>query len=152
MNWSDIWHFGLSELLRSDALDTALPAFALLPEESVAGEPERFRSAVELLAEESLRSRSFPLDAFVAALAALPMSFTELFELYVGKNVLNRFRQDHGYADGSYRKLWGGREDNEHLMDIVASLAASTPDYPAALYAALDERYVATAPGVADFA
>ncbi|MEM7219004.1 MAG: dUTP diphosphatase [Pseudomonadota bacterium] len=149
----DIWHFGLSELLRADAMQQVLPAFEALPEESIAGEPERFRLAVEALAEASLATRAFPLDAFVAALAALPMTFTELFELYVGKNVLNRFRQDNGYADGSYRKLWQGREDNEHLMEIVAALPASTPAYPDALYAALAQRYAAdTAAASADTA
>jgi len=50
------------------------------------------------------------------------LSFEQLFRSYVAKNVLNIFRQDHGYKDGSYRKLWAGREDNEHLMEVLASL------------------------------
>ena len=53
-------------------------------------------------------------------LADLP--FDELFRMYVGKNVLNFFRQDHGYKDGSYIKVWDGREDNEHLAEILPSL------------------------------
>ncbi|MFT7292895.1 MAG: hypothetical protein ACI87Q_000741, partial [Pseudohongiellaceae bacterium] len=33
----------------------------------------------------------------------------------------NFFRQDHGYKDGSYIKIWQGQEDNVHLVDILAS-------------------------------
>jgi len=114
----DIWHFGLSELIRDNVeLDGALAAFAALPPQSSAneGDPEGFRRAVEELAVQALADKSFPLSAFVAALRALPLSYQELFELYIGKNVLNRFRQSHGYKEGTYRKLWQGREDNEHL-------------------------------------
>lgn len=43
--------------------------------------------------------------------------------LNMGKNVLNRFRQANGYRtaikEGTYRKLWGGREDNEHLFPAL---------------------------------
>jgi len=42
-----------------------------------------------------------------------------LFEMYVAKNVLNKFRQDHGYKEGSYHKVWNGREDNEVLAEII---------------------------------
>ena len=51
---------------------------------------------------------------------------TELFRQYVGKNVLNFFRQDNGYKEGTYRKFWSGREDNEVLVDILQSLDEST--------------------------
>jgi hypothetical protein len=74
-------------------------------------------------------------------MAALPMTLEELFDLYIGKNVLNRFRQNHGYKTGEYRKLWGGREDNEHLIDLLSELEVSAADLPDALYAALQVRY-----------
>ena len=35
-----------------------------------------------------------------------------LYRLYVGKNILNQFRQDNGYKDGSYIKVWATEEDN----------------------------------------
>ena len=44
----------------------------------------------------------------------------ELYKLYIGKLALNAFRQEHGYQDGSYKKIWNGREDNAVMMDIVA--------------------------------
>lgn len=43
-----------------------------------------------------------------------------LYSLYVGKNALNKLRQNYGYKQGNYEKLWDGhREDNEYLHDII---------------------------------
>ena len=142
----DIWHFGLSDLLRAGvAEDELATALADLPDAAEAGDPERFRLAVETLAEVTLRERRFLLDPFLDAMRALPMSRDELFDLYVGKNVLNSFRQQNGYQDGSYRKTWGGREDNEHLVELLAELDCTPTDVPDRLTAALDERYRALA-------
>ena len=70
------------------------------------------------------------------------MSFDQLYRGYVGKNVLNFFRQDHGYKEGTYRKHWhDGREDNEHLVEALQSLDASEPGFKNALYDALKHRY-----------
>ena len=69
------------------------------------------------------------------------MDWKELFCQYVGKNVLNFFRQDNGYKEGSYQKLWQGREDNEHLVEIMGSLDSEHPEYQHQLYALLQDRY-----------
>jgi hypothetical protein len=68
------------------------------------------------------------------------LSLDELYTLYVAKNVLNWFRQDRGYADGRYIKMWAGREDVEHLREIVEELGREDFD-SAALYDALATRY-----------
>lgn len=144
----DIWHFGLSELLRANQLDGALAqrlADALARDDVVG-----FRAAVENLAQQSLATQRFDVDAFVAVMRALPMAFDELYRGYVAKNILNAFRQKHGYKDGSYRKRWhDGREDNEHLVEIVASLDAAADSFVVDLGAALAARYAlaATAAG-----
>ena len=44
-----------------------------------------------------------------------------LFEIYIGKNVLNKFRQDNGYKEGTYKKSWNGVEDNVVLGEILKS-------------------------------
>ena len=62
------------------------------------------------------------------------MDFASLYTGYVGKNVLNFFRQDHGYKDGTYHKLWGNKEDNEHLVDIVATLDVTAASFSEDLY------------------
>lgn len=136
----DIWHFALSELLRAELLADEI-AFALA--EVTAGDTDAaiFRRSIEALALSSLHTRSFELSPFIDAMRSLPLSYDELFELYMGKNVLNRFRQDHGYKTGEYRKLWQGREDNEHLIEVLGELICAPEDLPDRLYAELSRRY-----------
>ena len=55
--------------------------------------------------------------------------------------MLNFFRQDHGYQDGTYVKQWQGREDNEHLSELLESLDDAAPDFPEQVYQALESRY-----------
>ena len=69
------------------------------------------------------------------------MSGDELYRQYVGKNVLNFFRQDNGYKAGTYQKTWQGREDNEHLVDVLDALDINNPDYADEVYQGLQQRY-----------
>ena len=43
----------------------------------------------------------------------------DLYNLYSGKNILNQFRQDNGYKEGTYTKIWDGVEDNVVMMDSI---------------------------------
>jgi hypothetical protein len=97
--------------------------------------------ATEALARSSLETQSFSVRHFVALMQACDLSSAELYRHYVGKNVLNFFRQDHGYREGTYIKQWQDREDNEHLSEILASLDADDPQFPDAVYDALVQRY-----------
>jgi dimeric dUTPase (all-alpha-NTP-PPase superfamily) len=138
----DIWHFGLSILLREQELHDGLVDLFVERAGSIDRlDAEAFREAVENLAVGTLQARNFSTRDFAAAMAALPMDFDELYRLYVGKNVLNHFRQDHGYKQGTYRKLWQGREDNEHLIEVMTDLDVARADAPELLYAALASRY-----------
>ncbi|HEY5740253.1 MAG TPA: dUTP diphosphatase, partial [Gammaproteobacteria bacterium] len=58
-----------------------------------------------------------------------------------GKNVLNFFRQDHGYKEGSYVKQWHGREDNEHLSELLSQLDSGSADFREQVYRGLEQRY-----------
>ena len=139
----DIWHFGLSDLLRANAVNDALAdrmAERANASES-ADQRADLRAAVETLALATLTHKSFDIEAFVDVMNALPMRLDELHDIYVGKNVLNAFRQDHGYRDGSYVKIWNGREDNAHLAEIATGLDVSQSSYADDLYAALEARY-----------
>ena len=141
----DIWHFGLSELLRGNQLGE--PLAARLADALRSAEAVDFRASVENLALESLATRQFDLVAFVSVMRALPMTFDQLYQGYVAKNILNAFRQEHGYQDGSYRKRWhDGREDNEHLVEIVAALDADADSFVADLAAAIAARYALASP------
>jgi hypothetical protein len=55
--------------------------------------------------------------------------------------MLNRFRQNNGYKSGEYKKLWHGREDNEHLIELLAELSDDPEQLPQRLYAGLEARY-----------
>ena len=138
----DIWHFGLSELIRSGAVDLAL---ASRLRTALAGSSlSDFRLAVEELARSSLASRGFDIEAFAGVMRALPLTFDELYETYVAKNVLNVFRQANGYRTGEYRKDWDGREDNEHLSELVGTLDTGADSFPEDLATALAVRYAST--------
>ena len=49
------------------------------------------------------------------------LDLNTLYKTYIGKNILNSFRQNHGYKEGSYIKKWGELEDNEVLNQILIS-------------------------------
>lgn len=136
----DIWHFGLSILLIKN---TQANDIATTLSQSMESSTEDFRSALEIFAADTLNTKAFSIEKFACLLTAMDMSFDDLYTGYVGKNVLNFFRQDHGYKDGSYQKLWGGQEDNEHLVDIVKTLDTSTLDFKDKLYDSLLSRYQA---------
>jgi len=100
-------------------------------------------SKLELLIGLSA-ARRIELAVFASIMADCQLDWTELFRQYVGKNVLNMFRQDKGYKSGTYKKVWNGREDNEYLVDIIHTLDASSADFKQAIYAALDAAYAET--------
>ena len=68
----------------------------------------------------------------------LDLDFESLYKLYIGKNILNKFRQDNGYKEGTYKKEWNGKEDNVVMQDILNSNSAITPDE---LYNKLEDAY-----------
>lgn len=137
----DIWHFGLSILLQSDASQDDIIA-RLQRELIIATDETDFRLDLERFVAATLSDHQFHIGLFARLMAGVEMSFEQLYRGYVGKNVLNFFRQDNGYKDGSYRKHWhDGREDNEHLVEAVLSLDATKVEFKDELYQALVVRY-----------
>jgi dimeric dUTPase (all-alpha-NTP-PPase superfamily) len=137
----DIWHFGLSALFREGKNAEQIAA-------DIEGEIAGFeavglgvREATEALALHSLQTKSFSPVCFWELMLAAHLDFDSLYSAYVGKNVLNFFRQDNGYKVGSYVKNWAGKEDNEHLVELVASLDKSAADFADQVYIALESRY-----------
>ncbi len=134
----DIWHFGLSMII-VDGKDLGELAQTVVEQYDNHDLPE-FRTAVESLARAALANK-FDLQLFVDVLRAIPMSLNELYGIYKGKHVLNRFRQANGYKEGTYRKLWQGREDNVHLAAVVRDLDAFSESFLGELHDALERRY-----------
>jgi hypothetical protein len=139
----DIWHFGMSALFSPD-MDSSRLATQIALEWPDAPDVLGVLEAAEALAGIAASERRFSVPAFASLLAAASLDFASLYRQYLGKNVLNFFRQDHGYQDGSYRKTWDGREDNEHLMELLADIDTDADDAEAHLYAALQTRYAAS--------
>jgi len=95
---------------------------------------------LELLIGVSI-ARRLELPLFRSIMLDCDLSWNKLYKQYVSKNVLNMFRQEHGYKEGLYQKSWQGREDNEHLVDLMESLDTESAEYPEMLYQGLLSRY-----------
>jgi dimeric dUTPase (all-alpha-NTP-PPase superfamily) len=136
----DIFHFGLSlRLMAGDSLTDIANQLALeLSEKTVESD---FKIALENLASAAVTNKSFDAVALADCMRLMNMDLDELFRQYVGKNTLNFFRQDHGYKEGSYIKIWNGEEDNEVLANLVKTLDTSATDFQKQLYSALEEKY-----------
>lgn len=137
----DIWHFGLSALFGDGK---SIEQIAADIEAELSGFSQKnldVREATEALAQHSLQTRGFSPALFWELMLAAGLDFDSLYSAYVGKNVLNFFRQDNGYKDGTYVKTWAGREDNEHLVDLVAPLDKGAADFADQVYQALEGRY-----------
>ena len=138
----DIFHFGLSLRLMTGAELNSITE-QLAHELTQGTEEQDFKIALERLASAAVTNKAFDAIAFVDCMRLMNMDLDELFRQYVGKNTLNFFRQDHGYKEGSYIKVWHGEEDNEVLARLVKQLDASASDFQQQLYAALKQHYPA---------
>ena len=136
----DIFHFGLSLRLMTGASVEDIAA-TLAQELTHQSNESDFKLALEVLAGKAVSGKAFDAAAFADCMRLINMDLDELFRQYVGKNTLNFFRQDHGYKEGSYIKVWHGKEDNEVLADVVQTLDASDSDFQKQLYQALEAKY-----------
>ena len=154
MELVDIWHFMLSALIQAKHGNVPLAKMEMVSEfnlhqKSIQFDNQYFNLAqmavldkLDLLAGVAAAKRT-NLALFESLLLECGMDWLELFKQYVGKNVLNIFRQDHGYKAGTYTKVWDGREDNEHLLEIIGTIDLDAEDVRNTLYQMLKSRYVA---------
>ena len=136
----DIVHFALSiRLEQGQSLDET--AALISSEFENVMQAEDFRKTIECLALLTLTDQGAHFTFIAGIMKYMDMSFDELYEIYVGKNVLNMFRQDNGYKEGTYNKVWNGREDNEYLADIMQQLNGDSGSFQDDVYAALAQNY-----------
>jgi dimeric dUTPase (all-alpha-NTP-PPase superfamily) len=136
----DIFHFGLSLRLMTGATVGDITN-QLANELTQRTDESDFKIALENLASAAVTKKAFDAVSLADCMRLMDMDLAELFRQYVGKNTLNFFRQDHGYKEGSYIKIWHGEEDNEVLAKLVNELDASAVDFQQQLYAALEAKY-----------
>ena len=149
----DIWHFYLSQAVQehdgalSGALNYMLEASnSDYQREGISfdGVFREYKSMdvlrhIELIIGlAAVRRWSVPL--FESLMRLVGMTDDELYRQYVAKNVLNFFRQDHGYKEGSYIKNWDGAEDNVYLAEVTLTIPVDA-NFQTNLYAALKEKY-----------
>jgi len=136
----DILHFAMSDyLLRED--DNQRVAARIEAELSQPNPGSDMRTAIEAMAQTTIAQQSMHFSDFATVMNLIEMDFDALYRSYVGKNVLNFFRQDHGYKEGSYIKVWQGQEDNEHLVEVLNQLDSNASSFRDEVYRGLQERY-----------
>ncbi len=151
MELVDIWHFTLSHILLQHGGDQTASLHELMLSDvadAVSFDGTHYPiNSLDLVGKIELTiglaaARRISIPLFAALLHDCEMDWNELYLQYVGKNVLNFFRQDNGYKAGTYRKQWDdGREDNEHLVEIMQELDSSHTDFQHQLYSNLTDRY-----------
>ncbi|BFM86884.1 dUTPase [Acinetobacter baumannii] len=92
----DIWHFGLSDLLQK--YGTSEEVINFLKETHNEDEPKienvtDIHLLIERFALSTLKNKSFDISLFFNLCEILNLEFNELYKIYLGKNVLNEFRQ-----------------------------------------------------------
>lgn len=154
MELVDIWHFALSASIidyKGDIEATATALASQLAENTPHVQFDGLSyspAGLSLLDNLELMTglcaaKRFSVPLFMQIVTQSEMTGEELYRQYVGKNVLNFFRQDNGYKAGTYVKTWDGREDNAHLVEVLDSLDMNAPDYADLVYKGLADRYPA---------
>jgi dimeric dUTPase (all-alpha-NTP-PPase superfamily) len=151
----DVWHFIISLAIENYSKNlkggieelainiSHLPAFSKIDvTNSSFDKQENVIAKVEdiirlSLTEENLELEKLIEDFFDLAIMS-GLDLQSLYRLYVGKNILNQFRQDNGYKDGSYIKIWNGEEDNVVMKRIWEENGDIKPDM---LYKELAKTY-----------
>jgi dimeric dUTPase (all-alpha-NTP-PPase superfamily) len=130
------WYSSLNEI--QPALDATIDLFADFFEEIDIYENFENSSILNLidLLNYDTYERFFVLKQLFKT---LNMNNEDVYIAYIVKNCLNKFRQEHGYKEGTYNKMWNNLEDNvvayelasnigikENLFDILYEELAST--------------------------
>ena len=141
----DVWHFIMSLaiedytiMMKGGVEELAihishLPAFNVVDtQKEVFGAQDKVIAKVESLIRRAICSDELDLDAmiedFFDLVSMSGLNLETLYRLYIGKNILNQFRQDNGYKDGSYIKVWNGDEDNVVMKRIWEENVDIKPD------------------------
>lgn len=120
----DIWHFLLSWSLTdgTDAIELLPSSDSFTAPDGGPIPPAARIEAIEALVSAAMeRDLSLALHAFWVTACYFGLDFPQLHREYIAKNALNTFRNLNGYRDNTYRKVWDGREDNQHLAAIMDS-------------------------------
>lgn len=152
----DVWHFIISLSIEKYMVDMLgsveelgieianLPSFSVIDRSnnSFASQDEVIEKVENIMAI-TLSKSEFDLNSLLSEFFDLVimsgLDLNTLYRLYVGKNILNQFRQDNGYKEGTYNKVWNGDEDNVVMKKIWENNSDIKPDN---LYKELSKIYL----------
>lgn len=148
----DIWHFLLSHYIIRSSGDLEKAAIEILNDVNHKTGTFNFDGHIYSISQFSLvdkfemmvglfAARRVNLELFESALVDSQLSWEDLTKTYVGKNVLNRFRQANGYKEGTYIKIWHGEEDNVHLAAVMETVDGIDYETFAYIWTELEKRY-----------
>ncbi len=131
----DILHFVLSYLLQHVNIDDIIDDVVILSNYDISNFPDvtSIRDESENLiyytlmvqnnddidsknAAHIILSKFFLLAQFAA------IAFEDLYKIYVAKNRLNLFKQNNGYKEGTYSKIWGDKKDSEVMFEMLKDI------------------------------
>ncbi len=141
----DIWHFVMSlaienyyETFKGSLEEIAIDATNVASFELIQNENEYFEkddaimTQVEKLMQDVLCHEKVDtkelFEDFFKLVSMCGLNLSSLYKLYIGKNILNQFRQDNGYKEGSYIKSWDGKEDNVYMQELLDQNPDIKPD------------------------
>ena len=136
----DIWHFILSMRLVACQGNVSAAADAIVDRcTSAHFMAHTTTNKLDALVHKAAGG-GIDFDAFTGLMDDFKLSWDDLYAMYIGKNVLNTFRQDNGYKAGTYQKIWNGQEDNVCLDILMKMKPDATPEQ---LMAKLGQIYTA---------
>lgn len=129
----DMWHFALSLIVSYEKQEAIKDGKEYSVEEIAEQLTQIWQEVLDHPLSEDLdiqnvidslvtssAAGNFAITPFIVICRLLNFSIVELHQQYVAKNILNFFRQDHGYKEGTYHKHWfDGKEDNEFLIEEI---------------------------------
>lgn len=118
----DVLHFKLSWLLEKAGLAACTSNFVTPIVNNLLLDMTSERTLLQVSQEVSgrlLTTRRAKIPELGYMVRKLGKTLEEFFQMFIAKNTLNIFRQQNGYKDGSYVKMWGDLEDNEVLTNIL---------------------------------
>jgi dimeric dUTPase (all-alpha-NTP-PPase superfamily) len=141
----DIFHFLISEaIINNKTPENILSSFEWAKRHTYAPTKEKKIKQVEEFVMLCLESNQSILSSYFQVVFALEFDISDVLKYYIGKNALNKLRQDNGYKTGEYKKEWNINgellEDNKVLEKIIET---STNITFASIYDQLDSQYSA---------
>lgn len=124
----DIWHFLLSSIIQNSTSKEPELCYRDMVYciEEYGGQLKPAVSDLQQL--DSLTVHNYAKVEYLdSVIKACDWTWQELYAYYIGKNVLNEFRQENGYKEGTYVKEWDikgfeSREDNYFLEQFIEEL------------------------------